>query len=256
MNQLVHVNTKHPQITILTLQRAEKRNALNSDMMKQISQAIDEASNNANQRVLILRGDGPVFCSGMDLLEASDSAQAETTTSLVMQMLKKIYTTHLITIAAVHGSAMAAGAGITAACDFVIAEEGCKFGFPETSRGLVPAVVMCYLIRQIPYRTVREMVLLGETFDAERALSWGFINRVILKDELEVEALNLAHIILSRAPLAIVKTKQLLEKVYPGNLDEDIKGGLAVLQSTLNSEESLEGVKAFLEKRAPKWGEQ
>src|SRR5581483_5685167 len=113
-------------------------------------------------RVLILRGTGAAFCAGLDLKEASDHAKAHATAELVANTLIALSETRLVTIAAVHGAAVAGGAGIMSACDFVVAARGTKIGYPEVRRGLVAGLVMTFLRRQTGERNMRELLLGAE----------------------------------------------------------------------------------------------
>src|SRR5205807_10565833 len=117
-------------------------------------------------------------------------------------------------IAAVHGAAVAGGAGIMSACDFIVAAEKTKIGYPEVRRGLVAGLVMTFLRRQVGERSTRELVLGGELIDAERAREIGLVNRVVARDELMNEAHKFADSILQGAPNAIAQTKRLIEELW------------------------------------------
>src|SRR5262252_10056792 len=134
---VVLVETQSPQITVITLNRPERRNALTLELLTELCAAINVASQQPEQRVLILRGAGAAFCTGLDLKEAADSTKAHATAEMVASTLITISQTRLITIAAVHGAAVAGGAGIMSACDLVVAAERTKIGYPEVRRGLV-----------------------------------------------------------------------------------------------------------------------
>src|SRR5437016_13763411 len=120
---VVLIEQKSPQITVLTLNRPERRNALTLELLTELCAAIKVASEQPEQRVLILRGAGAAFCTGLDLKEAADSTKAHVTAEMVANTLVAISQTRLVTIAAVHGAAVAGGAGIMSACDFVVAAE-------------------------------------------------------------------------------------------------------------------------------------
>src|ERR1041384_8317030 len=185
----VLIEKQTPQITVLTLNRPERRNALTIELLSELNAAIKMASDQLQQRVIILRGAGAAFCTGLDLKEAADTTKAHATAEMVANMLVAISQTRLITIAAVHGAAVAGGAGIMSACDFVVAAENTRIGYPETRRGLVAGLVMTFLRRQLRERDIRELLLGGELIDAQRALEMGLINRVVRDDEVMNEAL-------------------------------------------------------------------
>src|SRR5207302_3646747 len=119
------------QVTVVTLNRPERRNSLTIELLNELISAVRVASDQPNERVLILRGAGAAFCTGLDLKEAADQTKAHATAKMVAKTLITIAETRLVTIAAVHGAAVAGGAGIMSACDFVVAAEKTKIGYPE-----------------------------------------------------------------------------------------------------------------------------
>lgn len=254
MNQpLILVDRTNPQITILSLNRPAKRNALTIELMESLWRAIDETQRLGDQRAIILKGEGPIFCAGLDLMEAADLSKEEASSQFISKILTALYTSSLVTLAAVHGGAIAGGAGIMMACDFTIAAQNTIFGFPETSRGIVAAQIMPFICRQISQRQARELLLLGEIFDAERAKSIGLINRIVEHDQLMIEALNLAKLIIKNAPQATAKTKLLLEDMYPSDFQKDLQKGIQYHREARHSPEAKEGIAAFLEHREPNW---
>src|ERR1041385_1623532 len=179
------VEEQTPQITVVTLNRPERRNALTIELLTQLSAAIKVVAEQPQQRVLILRGAGAAFCTGLDLKEAADHTKAHATAEMVANTLITLSQTPLITIAAVHGAAVAGGAGIMSACDFVVAAERTKIGYPEVRRGLVSGLVMTFLRRQLRERDLREVLLASELFEADRAREIGLVNRVVPASELD-----------------------------------------------------------------------
>src|SRR5213594_1917020 len=159
---VVLIEKQTPQITVVTLNRPERRNALTVELLTQLCAAIKVTSGQPRERVLILRGAGAAFCTGLDLKEAADLKKAQMTAELVAKTLITLAETHLVTIAAVHGAAVAGGAGIMSACDFVVAAEGTRIGYPEARRGLVAGLVMTFLRRQVGERHMRELLLGSE----------------------------------------------------------------------------------------------
>src|SRR6267143_2000112 len=146
---LVLVEKKGSHLTILTLNRPERRNALSLQLLSELVSAIKAASDESHERILILRGAGAAFCTGLDLKEAADQTKAQDTAELVAETLITLSQTRLVTIAAVHGAAVAGGAGIMSACDYVEAAEKTKIGYPEVRRGLVAGLDMTFLRRQL-----------------------------------------------------------------------------------------------------------
>jgi methylglutaconyl-CoA hydratase len=250
---LVLVETQSPQITVVTLNRPERRNALTIALMTELTDAVATAAADNNQRVLILRGAGPAFCAGLDLNETAEKDKAHASAEMVAKTLVTLSQTRLITIAAVRGAAVAGGAGIMSACDFVVAAEGTKIGYPEVRRGLVAGLVMTFLRRQLRERDIRELLLTSELIDAKRAQEMGLVNRVVPPNELEAETEKIATSILQGAPGALANSKRLIEELWSSAVAEDIERALRHHMKARESEEAQEGIAAFLEKRAPKW---
>lgn len=250
---VVLVEKQSPQIIVITLNRPERRNALTIELMTELTAAIETAATDPNHRVLILRGAGKAFCTGLDLEEAALTEKAHASAEMVGRMLLAVANTRLVTIATVHGAAVAGGAGIMAACDFVIAAERTKIGFPEVRRGLVPGLVMTFLRRQLRERDIRELVLASELIEAERAREIGLVNRVVPANELESEAQKIAASILQGAPAAIGNSKRLIEELWSSSVAEDVELALRHHLQARESAEAREGIAAFLEKRPPNW---
>lgn len=241
-------------VTTITLNRPEKRNALNLALLEQLRAVIATAEADSTQRILVLGGAGPAFCSGLDLSEANAPDAVGRSAGLVSEVLNALATSRLVTIARVHGAAMAGGAGLMSACDFAIATQTAKFGFPEVRRGLVPALIMTLLRRQLQERDTRELLLLGEPFDAVRARVVGLINRVVVDDAaLDAEVQSLVSSLLQGAPNALAETKRLLRELWPVPLADDLRRANAFHLAARNGAEAQEGIAAFNEKRPPRW---
>jgi methylglutaconyl-CoA hydratase len=250
---LVLVEKPSSQITILTLNRPERRNSLTIELLNELVSAIKVASDQSETRVLILRGSGAAFCTGLDLKEAADQKKAHATAEMVAKTLITIAETRLVTIAVVHGAAVAGGAGIMSACDFVIAAEKTKIGYPEVRRGLVAGLVMTFLRRQVGERNMRELVLGGELINPERAREIGLVNRVVPPKELMNEAEKFANSVLQGAPNALAQTKRLIEELWSTSVKEDVDLALKNHMQARDSAEAREGIAAFNEKRRPNW---
>jgi len=139
------------------------------------------------------------------------------------------------------------------ACDFVVAAEKTKIGYPEVRRGLVAGLVMTFLRRQAGERNMRELVLGGELIDAERARGIGLVNRVVAPDQLMIEAQKFADSVLQGAPNAIVQTKRLIEELWSTSVKEDVDLALKHHMRARESAEAREGIAAFNERRKPDW---
>ena len=252
---VVLVERQSAHTTVVTLNRPERRNALTIELMQELVAAVDEAAANDTQRLLVLRGAGPAFCAGMDLNETADPSKAHESGGMVAKTLLALSQTRLITIAAVHGAAVAGGAGIMSACDLVVAAEGTKFGYPEARRGLVAANVMTFLRRQLRERDIRELLFTSELIDAARGCEIGLVNRVVPAAELDREVSKLAASVLQGAPGALTTAKRLLEQLWSTSVKEDIETAHAHHMQARESAEAKEGVAAFLEKRPPAWAQ-
>ena len=252
---VVLIEKQSPQITVVTLNRPERRNALTIELLTDLCAAIKIAAEQPEQRVLILRGAGAAFCTGLDLKEAADSTNAHATAEMVANTLVAISQTPLVTIAAVHGAAVAGGAGIMSACDFVVAAERTKIGYPEVRRGLVAGLVMTFLRRQIGERNMRELLFSGELIDAARAKEIGLVNRVVAPNDVINEAQKFAASVLQGAPGALAQTKRLVEELWWRSVKDDVDVALKYHMHARESDEAREGIAAFNEKRKPGWAQ-
>ncbi len=246
------IEKQTPQITVVTLNRPERRNALTIELLTELVAAIRLASDEPHERIIILRGAGAAFCTGMDL-KAATPQNAHAMAELVAETLLTLSQTRLITIAAVHGAAVAGGAGIMSACDFVVAAERTKIGYPEVRRGLVAGLVMTFLRRQVGERNMRELLLGSELIDAERAKEVGLVNRVVVQSDLMSEAQKFADSVLQGAPGAIAQTKHFIEELWWRSVKEDMDLAFKHHMEARESSEAREGIAAFNEKRPPNW---
>lgn len=251
---LVVIKWHSPKIAMIALNRPEKRNALNIALLDELYRALKSIESSSAVRAVILYGEGPVFCAGLDLKENLEQESVEKSSESLATLLLSLHLTSLVTIAAVHGAAIAGGAGIMAACDFAFATSETKFGYPEVKRGLVAAQVATLLKAQVPSRILRELLLLGEFFEAYKAKTIGLINKILSsKEELMNEAIAYAEKSCEGSPEAIVSTKQLLNALMPRSLSSDLEIALRIHRNARFSKDSKEGIEAFFEKRKPSW---
>jgi methylglutaconyl-CoA hydratase len=249
----VLIDETNSRVTIVTLNRPERRNALTIELLTELTTALETASADPQKRVLILRGAGKAFCAGLDLQQTTVVEKAHQSAEMVAKTLLAISQTRLITIAQVHGAAVAGGAGLMSACDFVIAAERTKIGYPETKRGLVAGLVMTFLRRQLRERDIRELLFTGELISAERAREIGLVNRVVSPNELGNETDKIVAAVLQNAPGALASTKKLIEELWSSSVKEDVARALQHHMEARESVEAKEGIAAFLEKRSPTW---
>jgi methylglutaconyl-CoA hydratase len=246
-------------IVVLTLNRPEKRNALSRALVAELSDTLDRLAAQPGVRVVVLLGAGPTFCAGMDLKEALAQAgpspeleqSAVDDAQAIAHLIDQVHRFPRLTIAALGGDALAGGAGLAVACDFVIAAEGARLAYPEVKRGLVAAIVLQDLVRQVGDRRARELLLTGEPITAPLAERWGLINRVVPGSRLRQEALGLAESLLTSAPMATTTTKLQLDEATAR--PADLRGAAAISAAVRVSDEAAEGMRSFIEKRAPSW---
>jgi methylglutaconyl-CoA hydratase len=252
MEQLVLIERDAARrITTLTLNRPARRNALNLPLLDAFKSTLEALAHDHGTRVLVIRGAGTVFCSGMDLAEtASEPIKA---VEMIRDVFLAIAGSRMVTIALVQGAAVAGGGGLAAACDFTVMADDAKIGFPEVRRGLVAALVAALLRRQLREHDLRELLLLGELIPAVRAEKIGLAHRVVLAQELAATAQNIARGICEGGPGAVAETKALLGRLAGRSLGEDFAIALETHARTRDAEEAREGARAFVEKRKPSW---
>jgi methylglutaconyl-CoA hydratase len=257
---LVLCERPEPGLALVTLNRQARRNALSIAMLEALIATLEGLAQPGGARVAILRGAGPVFCAGLDLAEATQADLVERSAQGVAKALATLRHGSVVTIAAVHGGAYAGGAGMVAACDMAVASSEARFAFPEARRGLLPALICDPLKTKIREGDLRELLLVGNTIDAQRALQIGLVQRVVsestvLSEALLNEATLMARGVLAGGPQTIIETKALIDHAY-GFGQADHSADPASIEDHLRarrSPEATEGLKAFLEKRDPAW---
>lgn len=258
MSEALVLSEIHGAVVLLVLNRPEQRNALSRAMVGELSDAFSRLLTDAGARAVVITGAGKAFCSGMDLKEAEISGRGEDAEGVAISdaqaladLFQQVHTFPKPTIAAMNGFALAGGAGLATSCDFVLAAEGASLGYPEVKRGLVAAMVLYDLTRQVGERRARGLLLGGESIEAAEAERWGLINKVVAAEELREEALSLARSLTGGGPRAIATIKTLLDEA--GGRPVDLRGAGAVSAAVRVSDEAREGMRAFLEKRVPRW---
>ncbi len=258
MSEPLVIREDHGHGALLVLNRPERRNALSRALVADLTDALSEVAVEVRVRSVVLTGAGVTFCSGMDLKEAAektvDAASEKRVIadmSAIADLVNQLHTMGKPTIAALNGDALAGGAGVATACDFVVASEGARIGYPEVKRGLVASVILRDLVRQVGERRARELLLTGESIDVEQALRWGLVNRVVSAAECRAEALALAQALTNCGPHALATTKRLIDDA--SGRPADLRGAAAITSAVLISDEASEGLAAFLEKRPPSW---
>ncbi len=245
------------EITTITLNRPEKRNAISNEMIEELLAALDQVESSAS-RVAILTGAGKAFCSGMDLdhLKAVSSQSPEQNledSRRLARMFRRLYTFPKPLIAAVNGPAIAGGCGIATLCDFTLAVPEATFGYTEVRIGFIPAIVSVFLVRQIGEKRARDLLLTGRTLDAAEACQIGLVTEVVAADRLLDRACELATTLLAASPTSLDRTKRLMVHFSASSLDGDLEAALQESARIRGTADFAEGVASFLERRKPIW---
>jgi len=248
----------HDRAALVTLNRADKRNALSRDLIVALTEAFERARDEVTARCVILAADGPVFCAGMDLAELQQSLNVPPEQTPVWddalrlaKLYDLIYTLPKPTIAAVKGPALAGGAGLVTVCDLAVAVPQATFSYPEVRRGLVAAMVMPHLLRHVGERLARYLLLTGELIDGAEALRVGLINEVVPADQLMPRCHVLAKALAEGGPNALARTKQFLQQFSRQSMSiEEAAQGSAAPRLT---EECRQGLQAFFNKQPAPW---
>jgi len=244
-------------VRTIILNRPERRNALTPEMQLELIAAMEEAAA-GSARVVVLRGAGEAFCSGLDLsalqsMNDKSAADHRADAERIAKLFRTLYELPKPTIAAVHGPAIAGGTGLATLCDFTLAVPTAKFGYTEARIGFVPAIVSAFLALQIGDKRARDLLLTGRFFDALEAYRLGLVNEIVEPDELEGRVLALAQILAASSPESQAATKRLLAAQNKAWLDGAIALAMEANARSRETADFREGVAAFLEKRKPSW---
>lgn len=244
----------------LTLNRAAKRNALTRELIEQTLAAVREIRDDEAVRLLVLTGDGPVFCAGMDLGEmqaraSSDNASAEWEQDTVVyrDLLWELFTLPIPTLLVAQGPALAGGLGLLLACDIVLAAEEAYFSLPEPKRGITAAVVAPLLAYRIGPGQAGYLLLSGKSLSASDAHRIGLVHELAAGEELEQRARELSADILTGSPVALAQTKRHLLDGPGAAITAWLESGMQVSATARETDDAREGLAAFLEKREPAW---
>lgn len=240
-------------VASVTLNRPDKRNALNDQLLIELLQAINAAEADGQVYVVVLRGSGKDFCAGADLSQLEKSVQASILENrdgaaqmaelfITMRRLKKPV------IAAVHGRALAGGAGLASACDMVIAARSAQFCYTETRIGFVPAIVMSIARRNLGEKRAFEILAAAKTFSADEAANIGFINRVSEDADFDAEVEKFAAEVASLSPSALMLTKQLLYQIDSMSFEQAIRAGVDMNVIARLTPDCQAAVRKFLSK--------
>jgi len=246
---------------IVTLNRPEKHNAFNADVVVRLDDIFETLRANADEaRMVFLRGSGPSFSAGGDLQWMKAAVDWTHDDNLrdalaLARMLKKLSTLPQLTCALVHGAAMGGGAGLVAACDMAVSVKDAKFRFSEVRLGLTPATISPFVVRAIGPRWAKALFATGEGFDGAFAHQIGLVQHLVDgADDLDDAMERVGGQVFKSAPGAVADAKRLVEHVMYTEIDEDLMRWTArAIAERRASDEGQEGLAAFLEKRPPAW---
>lgn len=256
VSETLLLHTVKSGIATLTLNRPKQFNALSAALLSDLQTALDAIAAEKNIRVIVLAGAGRGFCAGHDLQEIQNLGDLEKIEALFHQCSRVMTTLAALpqpVIAKVHGVATAAGCQLVAACDLAIAADVARFAAPGVNIGVFCATPSVALGRNMHRKHAMEMLLTGEAIDAQQALAYGLVNRVVPLSELDDETDKLATLIAAKPPSAIASGKQMFYQQLNMGLAQAYNLASRVIACDFVSDNGREGVAAFLQKRPPSW---
>lgn len=240
----------------VTLNRPHVRNAFNEDLISELAEVVGNLD--PQTQVVVLRGEGAVFCAGADLEWMQKSARFskednERDAATLARLFEALDTTPAVVIGRLHGAALGGGVGLLACCDIVVASDDAKLGLTEVRLGLVPAVISPFVVAKIGASQARRYFVTGEMFGAAEARRMGLVHEVVPMSELDATVSKLAAAVAKNGPRAVVTAKRLVRDIT-GRPPRDLRDYTVQTIATMRvSPEGQEGLRAFLEKREPSW---
>jgi len=236
----------------ITLDSPENRNALSAPLVTELRRHLQTAMEDPDVRTIVLTGEGRAFCAGADLKNRGDMGDSGAGNPFI-DILKLMRDGPKPVIVAANGHAFGGGLGLVAAADIAIAVEGAKFSFSEVRLGLIPAMISVVVVPKIGEHQTMRLFLTGERFQAERALDYGLLHRVVPDGELEQAVQEETDAIALGGPIAIGEAKKLVRLVSRLPEDEAYRYAETKIAQLFASEEAAEGMAAFAGKRPPRW---
>lgn len=257
---LVDMRDTAEGVVVVTLNRPERKNAFNAELIAAMAEAFETLRVSDHVRVVFLRGAGGTFSAGADLdwmREAADRTESDNREDarLMANMLKDLWDIPALTCALIEGGAYGGGAGLAAACDLAIATEDASFSFSEVRLGLIPATISPYVVQAIGPRNARALFATGLVFNARYAREIGLITEAVADaQELDAAMERVAASAIACAPGAVAESKRLVADVWGHPIDNRLLDMTARrIAAARVGEEGQEGVRAFLERRKPSW---
>jgi methylglutaconyl-CoA hydratase len=245
-------------VEYVTLNRPDVRNAFNSNLITELAAWAAAIAADRTVRAVVLAGAGRMFCAGADVAWMAETVTYTEEQNLhdaqaMSSMFNAIDTLPVPVIGRVHGAALGGGAGLACVCDVVIADENTIFGFTEVKLGIIPAVISPFALAKIGRAAARELFLTGARFSAIRAKEIGLVHAVVPAAEMDDAVERFVQEFLSAAPGAIAAAKALIPEVWGRSRDEGQAITAKAIAERRVSPEGQEGLRAFLEKRSPRW---
>ena len=243
-------------VATITIDREERRNAIDTETAGAISSALTRAEEDESIRVVVLTGAGErAFCAGGDLGGMPDAGpvQQHYLREELGALLSRMRASRLPTVARVNGQALAGGFGLMLACDLVVASSDAEMGTPEIDVGLWPFMITAVLQRDVPRKLALDLMLTGRRIDAEEAQRWGFVNRVVARAELDGAVEELCAQLAAKSPVIVELGKRSFYRAEDMSFDDALAYLSGMLTVCLGSEDAVEGVTAFMQKRPPQW---
>ena len=243
-------------IATLTLNRPQQFNAISSTMLTALEAAIEDIAGDPSVRVVVIAGAGPAFCAGHDLKEMRehhDRSFIQGIFERCSRLMARLTRLPQPVIARVHGVAAAAGCQLVAQCDLAVASSTARFATSGVKYGIFCNTPGVPLARDIGRKRALEMLLTGEFIDADTALAHGLVNRVVPLDQLDAEIARLARSILDKTPITIAAGKKIFYEQIEAGLENAYALANDAMTCSLMTEDALEGIDAFAQKRPPQW---
>lgn len=256
MSESVVMSSRDAGVATITINRPERRNAINPEVVRGLRAALQAAEEDGDVRAVVLTGSGDkAFCAGGDLggMAAESRVAEHFNRADVGKLFEEMRASRLPIVARVNGHALAGGFGLMLACDLVVAADAAEFGTPEINIGLWPFMITAMIQRDLPRKVALELMLTGRRMDAAEAARWGFVNRVVPGPELDGAVAELAASLTSKSGLIAALGKRSFYRAEDMSHSEALEYLAGMLTVCLESEDTIEGVTAFLQKRAPEW---
>ncbi len=250
------LRSDEPGVTTLTLNRPQQFNALSSALLTELQAAIDAIARDTSVRIVVIAGAGKAFCAGHDLKELRARNDRGFTKEMFERCSRMMVTLTRLpqpVIARVHGFAFAAGCQLVAQCDLAVASSNAQFATSGVKFGLFCSTPGVALARNVSRKQAMEMLLTGEPIDAQTALARGLVNRVVAPKELDAEVGRFAQSILAKTPVAVAAGKKIFYEQIEAELEHAYELASEGMVCNMMTEDAMEGIDAFAQKRAPQW---